>query len=224
MRPWITLPLLAAISSIAAAEEGHRHHEAHVHGQAALNIVADGDQLSVQLETPAMNVLGFEHAATSKEDRKALEEVVHRLKDHASWLTPSSAAKCVLAELAIDSKLLEGEHDHDHDDHDEHEGHDDEHEAHDDHDDHKGHDDEHDHDDHDEHEGHDHDEEKMGQHSDFDVQLTYRCGNLGALTAIDTKGLFNQFPGMEDVDVQWIFGSRQSSQELSPKQTVVNFK
>jgi hypothetical protein len=64
----------------------------------------------------------------------------------------------------------------------------------------------------------------MGQHSDFDVQLTYHCGNLDALTAIDTKGLFSQFPGMEDVDVQWIFGSRQSSQELNPKQTVVNFK
>lgn len=220
MRPWISLPLLTAFCSIAIAEEGHRHHDAHVHGHAELNIVADGDQLAVQLETPAMNVLGFEHAATSKDDRKALDEVVHRLKDHASWLTPSSAAKCTLAEMDIDSKLLEGEHAHGHEDHDDHKGHDDDHE----HEGHDDHDKDHKHEEHDDHKDHDHHEEEMGQHSDFDVQLTYRCGNLDALTAIDTKGLFDQFPGMEEVDVQWIFGSRQSSQELNSKQTIINFK
>ncbi|MBL0952545.1 MAG: DUF2796 domain-containing protein, partial [Pseudomonas sp.] len=71
--PFVLLPLVAA----QAHEHGHDHdHEhshdslgAHEHGVASLNAALDGNLLELQLESPAMNLVGFEHAAKSDADK-----------------------------------------------------------------------------------------------------------------------------------------------------------
>jgi len=55
------------------AEEGHFEQlDAHVHGEARLNLVLEGTQIMVEMETPAANVLGFEHNPRNDEQKQLL--------------------------------------------------------------------------------------------------------------------------------------------------------
>ena len=70
--PFALLPLAIAH---AADEHDHDHdHEhgslgAHEHGVGRLNAALDGQTLELELESPAMNLVGFEHVATSDADK-----------------------------------------------------------------------------------------------------------------------------------------------------------
>lgn len=72
--PFALLPLAAQ----AADEHNHDHdHEhgsldAHEHGVGRLNAVLDGKALELELESPAMNLVGFEHLATTDADKAKL--------------------------------------------------------------------------------------------------------------------------------------------------------
>ena len=46
-------------SAIQAGE--HHHHDAHVHGVAHLNVALEGNDLYIELTSPAANIVGFEH-------------------------------------------------------------------------------------------------------------------------------------------------------------------
>ena len=71
--PFALLPLAAA----HAAHDEHEHHDehaslaAHEHGAAQLNVALEGQRLELALESPAMNLVGFEHAAVSSSDNAA---------------------------------------------------------------------------------------------------------------------------------------------------------
>ena len=56
----------------------HRHHEAHVHGAAKLNIAFDGLSGKVIFEAAAQGVIGFEYKAKTDIQKKQAEE---RLKE-----------------------------------------------------------------------------------------------------------------------------------------------
>lgn len=66
------------ISSVAMAETEHNHGgehrevEAHEHGTAKLNWVMEGQKLSMYLQSPAMNMLGFEHRPQNEHENQQL--------------------------------------------------------------------------------------------------------------------------------------------------------
>ena len=64
------LPTLITVSGIARSST----HEAHRHGQAELTLVLENGVLEIQFESPAANILGFEHIAKSLEQRKAVRQ------------------------------------------------------------------------------------------------------------------------------------------------------
>ncbi len=71
----------------AAAGKGHDHdhdHDhaddslekgKHVHGEVTFNIALDGQILTIELDAPAINVVGFEKAARSEPERNAVAAV-----------------------------------------------------------------------------------------------------------------------------------------------------
>jgi hypothetical protein len=69
---------LGCISSASIAEDEHNHDgehrevEAHEHGTAELNWVMEGQKLSVSLQSPAMNMLGFEHRPQNEHENQKL--------------------------------------------------------------------------------------------------------------------------------------------------------
>ena len=58
--------------------------------------------------------------------------------------------------------------------------------------------------------------ERDGSHSEITVSWSFTCDNADAISEVDASGLFAEFPDFEDVDVQWISDTQQSSAELSP--------
>ncbi len=197
----IALLLGMTLSTAAVAGDGYRQHDAHVHGVVEFNIAQDGHDLLVEITAPGADVVGFEHAPKTDEQKHILEKAEATLKNAEKLLLLSSGAKCHLETAHVKHTLGgEGHHDHDHHDHDHDHDHDDhkhdEH-KHDDHDhkhhehkhddhDHKHHDhkhDEHKHDDHDhKHHDHKHDEHKHDDHG-HDHHHDHDHGGHGEFTA-----------------------------------------
>ena len=123
------LPVLvcgAALTAFASAglshedqDQEYREHGAHVHGLGTLDVAQQGPEIHLRLETPAANIVGFEHAPQRDVERAALEKAAAALKDGPALFQLSEAARCALAEVRVESPLLglageaEG-HGHDH--------------------------------------------------------------------------------------------------------------
>ncbi|MDB2449058.1 DUF2796 domain-containing protein, partial [bacterium] len=195
--PFVLATIAMAAQTTAVWAETERQHGAHEHGAATLSLAVDQHQLLIALESPSVNVFGFEHAPSSEAQHQAVDAAVAQLRDEALW-TFSRAAQCRLETVEIDSVMLDDEHhddDHDADHHDDDEHHDDDH----------GHDDsDHDDSDHDDADHHDeHEAEAESSHSDVDVSWHFYCDHPEKLESVQV-GLFDAFAGFEDLDVQYL--------------------
>ncbi|MFS1442440.1 MULTISPECIES: DUF2796 domain-containing protein [unclassified Vibrio] len=224
MKPTILAVVIGmTVSASVLANEEFRSHEAHVHGKVEVNIAQDGQELLVEVTAPGADVVGFEHAPETAEQKKVFEQAIAQLNKPED-LFGFNNASCTLKFKSV-TNTLEGDHDnhegHDHAEHDHnaHKGHDhaehdhDDHKGHDhaehDHDDHKGHDHaEHDHDD---HEGHDHSE---GGHGEFTVEYHYQCSDIEKLDTVNTQW-FSKFSNTKSMTVNLLTDSAQIQEVLN---------
>ena len=105
--PFALLPLAAA--------HAHDDHEpkhgslgAHEHGIAQVNVALDGQALEVELQSPAMNLVGFEHAASSDADKAKVATVRRTLEQPLALFNLPTAAGCELTEHELESPLFGG--------------------------------------------------------------------------------------------------------------------
>ena len=129
--PFAMLPLAVAH---AADEHDHEHGSlgAHEHGVGRLNAALDGKILELELESPAMNLVGFEHVATSDADKAKVAAVRAQLEKPLALFNLPTAAGCVVENQELESPLFGDKPDAD-DDHDEDAKDEDGHEHHHDH-------------------------------------------------------------------------------------------
>ncbi|MDR7026174.1 MULTISPECIES: DUF2796 domain-containing protein [Pseudomonas] len=121
--PFALLPL-AALAAEHSHEHDHAHDhaehgslDAHEHGAAQLNVVLDGKVLELQLESPAMNLVGFEHAAKSDADKAKVAAARSQL-EQPQPLFGLNAGDCQISKQELESPLF-AEHKHEeHHDHD----------------------------------------------------------------------------------------------------------
>ncbi|MCO8311129.1 DUF2796 domain-containing protein [Pseudomonas mandelii] len=124
--PFALLPLAVAH---AAVEHDHDHDEhgslsAHEHGVGRLNAALDGQTLELELESPAMNLVGFEHAATTDADKAKVAAVRVQLEKPLVLFNLPKAAGCVVATQELESPLFGDKPDaDDHDEEDAKDGH-----------------------------------------------------------------------------------------------------
>lgn len=184
-------------AGIAAAER--RDHDAHVHGRAEMDVAALGGTAEIVLRSPAVNLVGFEHEPRSDEERERSRVALASLRDGES-LFAFEGAGCRLDEAW--ARWHHEARDHAEDaDHDHAGSH--------------GHDDDHEH----EHEqGHREHDEGHGEnieegHSEIHAHYHFDCE--GVPSAIAT-GLFERFPGTEEIRVQFITDDTQGAQVLTP--------
>ena len=92
-------------------DEEHERRElgAHEHGAAELTIAIVGGEIAIDLQTPAFNVLGFEYAPVSEEEKTLLSESVAALAA-GNLLQLDPSAGCTLVEADVDSELLGDDH------------------------------------------------------------------------------------------------------------------
>ncbi|CDT27989.1 zinc uptake protein ZrgA [Vibrio coralliirubri] len=219
MKPTILAVVIGmTVSTNVLANEEFRSHDAHVHGQVEVNIAQDGQELLVEVTAPGADVVGFEHAPETAEQKKVFEQAIAQLNKPEELFSFNNAS-CTLKFKSV-ANTLEGNHDdhegHDHaeHDHDDHKDHD--HAEH-DHDDHKGHDHaEHDHDD---HEGHDHSE---GGHGEFTVEYHYQCSDVAKLDTVSTQW-FSKFGNTEKMTVNLLTDTAQVQEVLNAERISFRF-
>ena len=128
------LAAMSLLTTAARAEEEHRELGPHVHGHGTLNIAIEDKRVSMELEVPGMDIVGFEHAASTDDQKAAVDKAKARLEKPLGVFSLPADAGCTVAEAKV---AIEAEHDHDDDDdkdadykdakeehgHDEHAGH-----------------------------------------------------------------------------------------------------
>jgi hypothetical protein len=200
---------VVAAACLIAAGPG-RAAEAHVHGIAKLDVIAEGTGLVLRLETPLENLVGFERAPRNNKEQAAVRKMADALRSDKAFV-PTRAARCKLGSVNLESAVLHhgllgnpppaAKHDQD-DDHD---------------DDH--HDKDHDKD-HAQGKGHGHD--KDHGHADLVVDYMFQCADAAALVGLEV-GLFDTFKGLERIDVQVVGPRGQTGAKLTPKSRRVSW-
>jgi len=96
----VTLLLAAAAFGAQANHDEHESHShgAHEHGHGHLNLVVDGNQLMIELQAPAADLVGFEHAARSDEDKAQHARAMARLQQPDTLFRLDPAAGCKLTQ------------------------------------------------------------------------------------------------------------------------------
>jgi hypothetical protein len=138
-------------------EQDHRQYGTHVHGIGELNLVLEGGEVHLVLNSPAANIVGFEHAPSSAEDHAALERAVGKLEQGDGLFRFDSAAGCRMDTVRVTSALIEDKH--------------------------AGHEKDHDHDHgHDAKDQHDHE-----SHADIEASYRFTCRDPGRITRLDVE-------------------------------------
>lgn len=120
--PFALLPLANAHADDHDHDHAHGTLGAHEHGVAKLNVVLDGNTLELELDSPAMNLVGFEHAANSDADKAKVAAVRQQLEQPLKLFGLPAAAGCKEDQQELESPLFgdapkaddDDEHEHEH--------------------------------------------------------------------------------------------------------------
>jgi len=93
--PGLVALCIASMFSPVIAEE-MTSHGSHVHGEAQLTFVLDGNEAELALVTAAGNIIGFEHTAATAEEQQQQKAQLEMLQS-GRWFTPDAAANCSIA-------------------------------------------------------------------------------------------------------------------------------
>jgi hypothetical protein len=183
----LTAAFALGVSATALMAQETRELDAHVHGVSEVKIAAEGAEVEILLEAPGMDIVGFEHAASSDADKAAVDAALALLRDPASVVALDDAAGCTMEEAEA---ALMSDEDHDHD------------EAH-------GHEDadEHAHED-------DHDDHAEANHSAFEAHYHFECDAPEALTTISFP-FFASFPNAEEIEAEYVTDAGAGAAEIT---------
>lgn len=98
--------LLLALSASNLHAEEHEQHGVHEHGVATLAVAVGTEGVEITLESPAANIVGFEHVPTSDADKETLDDAVKKLEAGDELFTLNPEAECQLQDTEVLSALL----------------------------------------------------------------------------------------------------------------------
>ena len=205
MRLALPTALVTVLITGPVLAEETRSADAHEHGHGSFNMAVEGDAVAIELETPAFDILGFEHEAKTEADKAAIKTARAALADPVALFGLAPSANCTITEAEIE---IGAEADHHDDEHHEDEHHDDEHHA--------------EEDDHKEDDHADHDEEGA-EHSEVHAHYALTCGAADKITGVNMTGYFNAFPKAEELDAAILTDAGQASGELEPESPELSF-
>lgn len=168
-----------------AISDEKRELGAHQHGHGTFNIAVEGNRVSMELEVPGMDIVGFEQAAKTDAQKSKVEAATTKLKDPLALFKLPTAAGCKLASAEVKVEAENDQHqektekgnDHNHDDKakggEEHEG-----------------------------------------HTEFHAAYALDCEAPAELTAIDFA-YFKAFEGAEELDVNVVTPKSQNKFEVT---------
>ncbi|MBT7110173.1 MAG: DUF2796 domain-containing protein [Proteobacteria bacterium] len=97
----------------------------HVHGQGQVSMAIDQNLLSMTLESPGADIIGFEHEARTAEEKAAVREALKQLSDPMFVIQLPESASCKVIQASSEVASENGDEGHaDHEEHEEHADHD----------------------------------------------------------------------------------------------------
>ena len=193
------------LSNIQAAE--YRHQEAHEHGVAQMNVAFEGNELYIELISPAANIVGFEHQPRTQKQKAAVKAAIKTLEAvEKLFAFPSGVgARLVKSKVHTDINSDSGHESdeaksHEHDEMSRGPGNEDEKHG---------------------HEEHQHGDEHE-RHSEFKAEYHFMCKKPEKLVYVDVM-MFSLFSGIEHIEVQLLTGAKQTALELSAKKKKIIF-
>ncbi len=192
--PYLACTLLLSFVTLPAGVSAqHREHGAHVHGEATLQLIADGTALQIEFNSPGINIVGFEHPPRTPEQSHAISEAMQQLERPDTLFILQgircqvSAAETVNQGFTHSGNSHEHEHAHGH-------GH--------------GH-------------GHGHQHHDHG-HASFSASYRLVCDSDHSLSGL-TLTAFDHYPGIDLMRVEWVLSGRQGASQLSGTQPALRF-
>lgn len=101
-RPWLLLSFV-----VAGAVQAQQH--AHQHGIATATLVIDQQLIEWQMEIPADQVVGFEHAPANPQQQAQQDAQIQKLEPH-SWLVWPASANCQLKNASFAAEQGDSAH------------------------------------------------------------------------------------------------------------------
>jgi hypothetical protein len=193
-----------------ATAQSNQNQDAHIHGLARMTILYEAGQLLIELETPAANMLGFEHRPQNTQQWQQLSQLKKSLNvpENIIGLQPNCEVKSVEIELPFQQTketislpspptVEESSHDHHHDHHEETQ------------------------------EVHNHTEPRYNGtshdvHQDIHVSYEWRCTGSGP--RIIQLYLFSLYPSFEKIQAQWVAYGKQGAKTLNKSHAVSEIK
>lgn len=206
-RPWRLaarcLGLSGALAAtLIASPSAEGHSGAHTHGQLDLAVAIDSKTLTIRLESPLDNFLGFERAPRNDDERRRVATLAARLNAADQWLRPDPVAQCRLDGVEIESALaglgggepVAGQGNEAHEAHEAHEAND----------------------------PHEAPEAKGGPeahgHADIDVTVVFTCPKAEQAGFLDIT-LFPTYPRLQRIDARIASPQGQFRRSLAPGAT-----
>lgn len=109
--PALIRPMIALVVALGGgAGTAWAAGKAHEHGALKLGVAIEGNKLTIEMEAPLDNLLGFERAPRTDAERKAAADVLARLRspDKGSpMFILDAAAQCTLGKAEVQAPVLE---------------------------------------------------------------------------------------------------------------------
>ena len=114
-------------------KQKHHQQKSHQHGLAEISLALEGDKVDVMLESPAANLVGFEHVASTSEQKSSVDRA-KTILNSSDKLFSFVGAQCELTASEVDVSAVLGDegkteadveerHGHDHHEHSDYETH-----------------------------------------------------------------------------------------------------
>jgi hypothetical protein len=102
-RPATLMTALAISCAALAHADDFQQLGTHEHGHLTLNVVVQGTLLSVELEAPGLNVLGYEHRPRSPAEQRQFDAQDRWLRSGREAVGVPPAAACRLEKVTVSS-------------------------------------------------------------------------------------------------------------------------
>ena len=194
------------LSNIQAAE--YRHQEAHEHGVAQINVAFEGNELYIELISPAANIVGFEHQPRTQDQKAAVKAAIKKLEAGEKLFAFPSGVRGRLVKSKVHTDI-NNDSGHESDETESHEHDEMSRDAGNEAEEHG-------------HEEHQHGDEH-GRHSEFKAEYHFVCQKPEKLAYVDVM-MFSVFSGIEHIEVQLLTGTKQTAFELTATTRKILFK
>jgi hypothetical protein len=97
----VAAAVVAASGNVLAAKTG-----AHVHGEATLQVVQDGATVTIHLESPLENLVGFEHAPRNDMQKQKVNAMAEKLRQPETLFALTPGAQCKPGSVQLTAPVL----------------------------------------------------------------------------------------------------------------------